>query len=207
MTLTKTDTARAIRIGDKWVGEGHPVFVIAEIGINHNGSLELAKRMIDGAVLAGADAVKFQKRTPELCVPRDQWTIERDTPWGRHDLPRVPPPGRVRPPSSTWPSTATAGSAASCGSPRCWDEESVRLHRRLRTALLQGGLASLTDHELLQGDEGHRPPADHLDRHVDHGGDRSGGRGHRHRQPADRPRHLGLPLPGRGPEPAHDWTR
>lgn len=39
--------------------------------------------MIDGAVLAGCDAVKFQKRTPELCVPRDQWNIERDTPWGR----------------------------------------------------------------------------------------------------------------------------
>jgi N-acetylneuraminate synthase len=39
--------------------------------------------MIDGAVLAGCDAVKFQKRTPEICVPKDQWTIERDTPWGR----------------------------------------------------------------------------------------------------------------------------
>ena len=49
------------------------MFVIAEIGINHNGSVEIAKRLIDGAVLAGADAVKFQKRTPELCVPRDQW--------------------------------------------------------------------------------------------------------------------------------------
>jgi N-acetylneuraminate synthase len=72
-----------IRIGNKLVGEGQPVYVIAEIGINHNGSLDLAKRMIDGAVLAGCDAVKFQKRTPELCVPRDQWAIERDTPWGR----------------------------------------------------------------------------------------------------------------------------
>ena len=71
------------RIGDKSVGGGAPVFVIAEIGINHNGSIELAKRLIDGAVLAGADAVKFQKRTPEKCVPRDQWNVERDTPWGR----------------------------------------------------------------------------------------------------------------------------
>jgi N-acetylneuraminate synthase len=59
------------------------VYVIAEIGINHNGSVDLAKRLIDGAVLAGVDAVKFQKRTPEKCVPRDQWNIERDTPWGR----------------------------------------------------------------------------------------------------------------------------
>src|SRR3954465_9244585 len=72
-----------IRLGDRWVGRGAPVYVIAELGINHNGSLEIAKRMIDGAVLAGCDAVKFQKRTPELCVPRDQWLIERDTPWGR----------------------------------------------------------------------------------------------------------------------------
>lgn len=72
-----------IKIGDRTIGEGHPVYVIAEIGINHNGSVELAKKMIDGAVLSGCDAVKFQKRTPEVCVPKDQWAIERDTPWGR----------------------------------------------------------------------------------------------------------------------------
>jgi N-acetylneuraminate synthase len=65
------------------VGDGAPAYIIAEIGINHNGSLDVAKRMIDGAVLAGCDAVKFQKRTPEVCVPKDQWYIERDTPWGR----------------------------------------------------------------------------------------------------------------------------
>ena len=76
------DAAR-VSIGGKTVGAGAPVFVIAEIGINHNGSVEIAKRLIDGAVLAGADAVKFQKRSPEKCVPRDQWNVERDTPWGR----------------------------------------------------------------------------------------------------------------------------
>ncbi|MFO0548328.1 MAG: N-acetylneuraminate synthase family protein [Polyangiaceae bacterium] len=73
----------AIQVGERWVGADHPVYVIAEIGINHNGSVEHAKKMIDGAVLAGCDAVKFQKRTPEVCVPKDQWNIERDTPWGR----------------------------------------------------------------------------------------------------------------------------
>jgi N-acetylneuraminate synthase len=73
----------AVRIGTRRVGPGEPVFVIAEIGINHNGSLELAKKLIDGAYLAGADAVKFQKRTPERCVPREQWDLPRDTPWGR----------------------------------------------------------------------------------------------------------------------------
>lgn len=71
-----------VRIGNSWIGEGHATYVIAEIGINHNGSVELAKRLIDGAVDAGCDAVKFQKRTPELCVPREQWGILRETPWG-----------------------------------------------------------------------------------------------------------------------------
>src|SRR5205807_1132750 len=56
--------------------------IVAEIGINHNGSLEQAKKLIDGAAQAGCDAVKFQKRTPELCVPLDQWGILRETPWG-----------------------------------------------------------------------------------------------------------------------------
>lgn len=70
-------------IGDRLVGTGRPVYVTGEIGINHNGELENAYRLIDAAVEAGCDAVKFQKRTPEICTPRDQWDIERDTPWGR----------------------------------------------------------------------------------------------------------------------------
>ena len=74
---------RKVQIGDRFIGEGEPVYIIAEIGINHNGSLNMAKKLIDGAVFAGCDAVKFQKRTPELCTPIDQWNIERDTPWGR----------------------------------------------------------------------------------------------------------------------------
>lgn len=65
------------------IGTGEPSYVIAEIGINHNGSLDIAKQLIDEAVAAKADAVKFQKRTPEICVPKDQWEIMRDTPWGR----------------------------------------------------------------------------------------------------------------------------
>jgi YrbI family 3-deoxy-D-manno-octulosonate 8-phosphate phosphatase len=65
------------------IGVGEPCYIIAEIGINHNGSLEIAKKLIDEAVAAKVDAVKFQKRTPEICVPKDQWEIMRDTPWGR----------------------------------------------------------------------------------------------------------------------------
>jgi N-acetylneuraminate synthase len=73
----------AIQLGSRMVGEGYPTFIIAEIGINHNGDLSIARRLIDVAVMAGCDAVKFQKRTPELSTPRHQWDIERDTPWGR----------------------------------------------------------------------------------------------------------------------------
>jgi N-acetylneuraminate synthase len=71
-----------VQIGEHFVGLDLPVFITAEIGINHNGDLDLAKRLIDAAVLAGCDAVKFQKRTPELCVPLKQRNIIRETPWG-----------------------------------------------------------------------------------------------------------------------------
>ncbi len=74
---------RSRTIGRTSIGDGHPVYIIAEIGINHNGSLENALALIEGASAAGANCVKFQKRTPELCVPKDQWLIERETPWGR----------------------------------------------------------------------------------------------------------------------------
>jgi len=56
--------------------------IIAEIGINHNGSVDIAKKLIDLASFAGCDYVKFQKRTPELCVPKEQWSKKRTTPWG-----------------------------------------------------------------------------------------------------------------------------
>ena len=73
---------REIKIADRIVGDNQPAFVVAEIGINHNGNVELAKRLIDAALLAGVDAVKFQKRTPELCVPVEEQGRMRDTPWG-----------------------------------------------------------------------------------------------------------------------------
>lgn len=70
-------------IGDRPVGPSHPVYVTAEIGLNHNGDIDTCLQLIDVAVAAGADAVKFQKRTPTICTPRDQWDVERETPWGR----------------------------------------------------------------------------------------------------------------------------
>ena len=59
------------------------VNIIGEIGINHNGSLELCKKIIDSAVLSGCDYVKFQKRNPDICVPEHQKNTIRDTPWGQ----------------------------------------------------------------------------------------------------------------------------
>jgi sialic acid synthase SpsE len=72
-----------VKIGNKLVGPGHPCYVIAEIGINHNGDLGVAKQLIQMSAEAGCDAVKFQKRTPELCVPLDQRNVMRETPWGQ----------------------------------------------------------------------------------------------------------------------------
>src|SRR3990167_5248554 len=72
----------AVRIGNKPVGPGYPCFIIAEIGINHNGSLEIAKKLIDAAVFAGCDAVKFQKRTIDLVYSKEILDTPRKSPWG-----------------------------------------------------------------------------------------------------------------------------
>ena len=74
--------AREIKLGNRMVGDGHPAYIIAEIGINHNGDIEVAKQIIDAAVHAGVDAVKFQKRTPEVATPPEQQKQMRETPWG-----------------------------------------------------------------------------------------------------------------------------
>lgn len=71
-----------VMLGDRKVGHDQPTYITAEIGINHNGDVNLAKKLIDAASLAGCDAVKFQKRTPELCVPPAMRDVMRETPWG-----------------------------------------------------------------------------------------------------------------------------
>ena len=71
-----------VLLGGRPVGDGHPCFVVGEIGVNHNGDVEIAKRLIQVAAAAGCNAVKFQKRTPEICVPHAQRRIMRETPWG-----------------------------------------------------------------------------------------------------------------------------
>jgi N-acetylneuraminate synthase len=82
MAETGQGKAPTIQLGNKTIGAGFPCYVIAEIGINHNGDINLAEKLIEVAVAAGCDAVKFQKRTPEVCVPLAQRNVMRETPWG-----------------------------------------------------------------------------------------------------------------------------
>lgn len=74
--------SRIVKIGSYTIGEGHPAFIVGEIGINHNGDVEIAKQLIDAAHTAGCDAVKFQKRNPEEAVPEEYKDVMRETPWG-----------------------------------------------------------------------------------------------------------------------------
>lgn len=74
---------KEIRIGDYKVNEQSPVLMIAEIGLNHNGDLQIAKKLIDAAFACNWHFVKFQKRTPEICVPDSQKNVLRETPWGK----------------------------------------------------------------------------------------------------------------------------
>lgn len=71
-----------VHIGEHAIGENQPVYVIGEIGLNHNGDVEIAKKLIDVAADAGAQAVKFQKRTPEISTPEHMKSTPRSTPWG-----------------------------------------------------------------------------------------------------------------------------
>ena len=71
-----------IKIGGRSVGDGYPVYIIAEIGINHNGDINIAKKLIDAAVLAGCDAVKFQKRTIEIVYTPEELAKPRENPFG-----------------------------------------------------------------------------------------------------------------------------
>ncbi len=73
---------KTVKIGNKIVGDGHPCYITAEIGINHNGSLEIAKKLIDVAVACGCDAVKFQKRTVEVVYPAEELAKPRESPFG-----------------------------------------------------------------------------------------------------------------------------
>lgn len=73
---------KEVKVGNKIIGDGHPCFIIAEIGINHNGSVQIAKSLIDIAVMTGCDAVKFQKRTVDVVYTAEELAKERPNVFG-----------------------------------------------------------------------------------------------------------------------------
>ena len=137
----------AVSIGGKWVGDGHPCYVVAEIGINHNGDANIAKSLIDVAVLAGCDAVKFQKRTVDVVYTREELARPRDNPFGptNGDLKRGLEFGRevyevidsyCREKGIHWFAS-------------CWDEDSVDFIDAFEPPAYKIASASLTDDNLL----------------------------------------------------------
>ncbi|GLW16358.1 N-acetylneuraminate synthase [Streptomyces sp. NBRC 13847] len=144
-----TSTSRLRTLGTREAGPGRPVYVTGEIGINHNGDLENAFALIDAAADAGCDAVKFQKRTPEICTPRDQWDIERDTPWGR--MTYIDYRHRVEFDEDGYRAIdeyCKKRGIAWFASP--WDVESVAFLEKFDVPCYKVASASLTDDELLR---------------------------------------------------------
>ena len=124
-------------------------YIIAEIGINHNGSLKVAKRLIDIASVAGCDAVKFQKRNPDVCVPEEQKHVKKETPWGvmdyidyRHrmefsakDFDEIADYCKVR--EIDWSASV-------------WDEDSLKFMLQYPTPFLKIPSAMLTNDSLIE---------------------------------------------------------
>jgi N-acetylneuraminate synthase len=145
----KMKQVKTIKIGDKLIGENQPAFIIAEIGINHNGSIEIAKEMIDMAAKCGCDAVKFQKRNPDVCVPEHQKKTMLETPWGnisyleyRYKMEFDENGYKIidqycRKKGIIWFAS-------------CWDEDSVNFMEEFDPPCYKIASASLTDDDLLR---------------------------------------------------------
>jgi len=138
-----------VRIGSKTIGPGRPCYVVAEIGINHNGDIDLARRLITVAAAAECDAVKFQKRTPIRCVPPNQRDIPRETPWGI--LSYLEYREKVE-----FGAEEYARIDLFCKNQNldwfasCWDEESVAFMDRFDPPCYKIASATLTDDNLLR---------------------------------------------------------
>ena len=140
--------AAAVNIGGRMVGDGEPCYVVAEIGINHNGDLELARRMVSAALLAGCDAVKFQKRTVDVVYTPEELAKPRENPFGptNGDLKRGLEFGQ----------DAYAEVHRYCRQHKlawfasCWDEASVDFMEQFEPPCYKIASASLTDDALLR---------------------------------------------------------
>lgn len=141
-------TAPTVAIGSVQVGSGRPTYVIADVGINHNGSVDLACQLVRAAAAAGCSAVKFQKRTPDLCVPLTQRGTLRQTPWGL--MPYIDYRRKIE--LSTDALRLLTTECRSLGLPwlvSCWDVAALRDMLALDPPAIKIPSAALTDAPLL----------------------------------------------------------
>lgn len=140
--------SKCVKIAGKTIGDGHPCFVIAEIGINHNGSVALAKKMIDIAVTTGCDAVKFQKRTIDIVYTKEELAKERKSVFGNTngDLKRGLEFGlkEYKQIDEYCKEKGILWFAS------CWDEKSVDFIDQFNVPCFKIASASLTDDNLLR---------------------------------------------------------
>ena len=137
-----------VRIGSATVGDGRPCFVVAEIGINHNGDVEIAKQLISLAVGSGCNAVKFQKRTIDIVYSSEELARPRESPFGNTngDLKRGLEFGEPQ-----YRQIAEYCRAVGmCWFASCWDEPSVDFIDRFNVPCYKIASASLTDDALLR---------------------------------------------------------
>jgi N-acetylneuraminate synthase len=139
---------QTIKIGAKEAGDAQPCYVIAEIGINHNGNIDLAKRLISVAVAAGCDAVKFQKRTVEVVYSAEELAKPRENPFGttNGDLKRALEFGIA----DYEEIDAYCKAVKIPWLVSCWDEQSVDLMKHFDLPCFKIASASLTDDNLLR---------------------------------------------------------
>ena len=140
--------SKCVKIADKFIGDGPPCFIIAEIGINHNGQVSLAKKMIDIAVTTGCDAVKFQKRTIDIVYTKEELSKERKSVFGNTngDLKRGLEFGY----EEYKEIDAYCKEKGILWFASCWDEGSVDFMQQFDIPCYKIASASLTDDNLLK---------------------------------------------------------
>ena len=140
--------SKCVKIADTFIGDNYPCFIIAEIGINHNGSIDLAKQMIDIAVTTGCDAVKFQKRTIDIVYTQEELAKERKSIFGNTngDLKRGLEFGydEYKEIDNYCKGKGILWFAS------CWDEEAVDFIEQFNPPCYKIASASLTDDNLLK---------------------------------------------------------
>lgn len=137
-----------VKIGKQEIGYAQPIYIVAEIGLNHNADISIAKKLIIAAKDAGCNAVKFQKRTPEKCVPLEQRDILRDTPWGL--MTYMEYRNRLEFSKKEYQEIDLAcREQGIIWFASVWDEESIDFLEAFNTPCYKIPSAALTDHNLL----------------------------------------------------------